>query len=66
MILLCLLLNLFFIPISFNNVIKALSYKKYPVTIQTRPTQIVNTIILITTPVLNEFLKIKKSFTYQF
>ena len=47
------------ISITFNNPLKVcFSNKKYLITIQTRPTQIVISIFLIEKPVFNRFLKI--------
>ena len=47
------------ISITFNNPLKVyFSSKKYLITIQTRPTQIVISIFLIEKPVFNRFLKI--------
>ena len=52
-------INLFCIPITFNNPIKAgISNKNYLITIQTRTTEIVISIFLIVNPVFYRFLKI--------
>ena len=51
--------NSFCIPITFNNPLKVyFSGKKYLITIQTHPTQIIISIFLIEKPVINRFLKI--------
>ena len=50
---------MFCIPITFNNPLKAcFSNKKYLITIQTRPTQIVISIFLIEKPGFIGFLKL--------
>ena len=50
---------MFCISITFNNTLKVyFSRKKYLISIQTRPIQIVLSIFLIENPVFNQFLKI--------
>ena len=49
----------FCIPITFNNPLKvSFSNKKYPITIQTHPTQIVKVYLVLENHVLIKFLKI--------
>ena len=40
-------MNLFYLPITFNNPIKAVFYTEYPVTFEKRTTLIVNSLFLI-------------------
>ena len=53
---LCLYLNYICIPITFNNQLKVFfSFKKYTITTQTRPTQIVKVYFLLKNRVLTDF-----------
>ena len=50
------IINVFCIPINFNNPIKVcISNKKYPITIQKRPTQIVKVYFLLNNCFLTDF-----------